>query len=240
MALEICASSIHSALAAQSAGAQRVELCENLGEGGTTPSCGTISLTKKLLQIDVYVLIRPRAGDFLYSAEEFEVMKADIETCKALGCEGVVIGLLNQDGEIDVKRTGELVELAAPMGVTFHRAFDRCKDPFKALEEIIDTGCERILTSGLKASALEATDLLKELIEQAADRIVIMPGAGVNSINIKSLKEKTNAKEFHSSAKKVRPSLMKFYNPDLGDENIHVFDSDEEEIKKMCAQLNKK
>lgn len=237
MVLEICASSIHSALAAQTGGAQRIELCENLGEGGTTPSFGTISLSKKLLQIDVYVLVRPRAGDFLYSEEEFEIMKADIENCKALGCEGVVIGLLKRDGEIDVKRTRELVELAAPMGVTFHRAFDRCKDPFKALEEVISTGCERILTSGLKNTALDAIGLLKGLIEQAADRIIIMPGAGINATNIKDLKEKTNAKEFHSSAKRVQASLMEFQNPSLGDENVKVFNSDVAEIKKMRAQL---
>lgn len=237
MVLEICANSIHSALAAQSAGAQRVELCENLGEGGTTPSFGTISLTRKRLNIDLYVLIRPRAGDFLYSDEEFEVMKTDIENCKKLNCDGVVIGILTKDGEIDVKRNQELVNLAKPMSVTFHRAFDRCKDPLNALEEVIQLGCDRILTSGLKNSAADATSLLKELVNQARGRIIIMPGAGVNSSNIKSLSEKTGAREFHSSAKKEQPSLMNYHNLALHDEAIKIQLSDENEIKKMLAEI---
>lgn len=239
MILEICANSIHSALTAQNAGAHRIELCENLGEGGTTPSYGTISITRKSLKIDVYVLIRPRAGDFLYSDEEFEVMKADIEICKKLNCDGVVIGLLTNDGEIDVARTRELVLLAKPMGVTFHRAFDRCKDPFKALEEIIQVGCERILTSGLKESAFEASSLLKELVNQAQNRISIMPGSGVNSGNIKSLSEKTGAHEFHSSAKREKASSMNYHNLELGDDIIQVQQSDGDEIKKMLAEIQK-
>lgn len=239
MILEICANSVHSALAAQNAGAQRIELCENLGEGGTTPSYGTISITRKLLKIDIYVLIRPRAGDFLYSDEEFEVMKADIEICKKLNCDGVVIGLLTKDGEIDVVRTRELVMLAKPMGVTFHRAFDRCKDPFKALEEIIQVGCERILTSGLKESAFEASSLLKELVDQAKNRISIMPGAGVNSLNVKWLSEKTGAHEFHSSAKREKVSFMKYHNLELSDDVIQLQQSDSDEIKNMLAELRK-
>lgn len=238
MTLEICANSIHSALAAQNAGAQRVELCENLNEGGTTPSYGSILNTRKQLRIDLYVLIRPRGGDFLYTEEEFEIMKTDIEICKALKCEGVVLGILTKDGEVDVNRTQELVKLAFPMGVTFHRAFDRCKDPFKALESIIETGCERILTSGLKSSAIEATELLKQLVEKAGNRISIMPGAGINSSNILELKNITKAKEYHTSAKTWRPSLMDYQNPALADNKTSLQISGEMEIKKILTLLD--
>ena len=237
MTLEICANSIHSALAAQTAGAQRVELCENLNEGGTTPSYGTILNTRKRLQIDLFVLIRPRGGDFLYSDEEYEIMKTDIGICKSLNCDGVVIGILTKDGEVDFDRTRELVELASPMRVTFHRAFDRCKDPFKALELIIKAGCERILTSGLKNSAWEGSELIKKLIEKATNRISIMPGAGINSTNILELKNVTQAKEFHSSAKADQLSSMNYHNPDFSDNKVNLQISNEKEIKKMLAQL---
>ncbi len=237
MTLEICANSIHSALTAQTAGAQRVELCENLNEGGTTPSYGTILNTRKRLHISLFVLIRPRGGDFLYSEEEFEIMKTDIELCKALKCDGIVVGILTKDGEVDFERTRELVQLASPMRVTFHRAFDRCKDPFKALESIIKTGCERILTSGLKNSACEAPGLIKQLVEKANHRISIMPGAGINSTNIRKLRNIINASEYHSSAKIERLSLMNYHNPDLKDNVVPLQISDEEEIKKMVAQL---
>lgn len=238
MTLEICANSIHSALAAQNAGAHRVELCENLNEGGTTPSYGTILNTRKQLSIDLYVLIRPRGGDFLYTEEEFEIMKTDIEICKTLKCDGVVLGILTKDGEVDVNRTQELVKLAFPMGVTFHRAFDRCKDPFKALESIIETGCERILTSGLKSSAIEATELLKQLVEKAGNRISIMPGAGINSSNILELKNITKAKEYHTSAKTERSSLMNYQNLALADNKTSLQISGEMEIKKILTLLD--
>lgn len=237
MTLEICANSIHSALAAQNAGAHRVELCENLNEGGTTPSYGTILNTRKQLHIDLYVLIRPRAGDFLYTEEEFEIMKTDVEVCKTLKCDGIVVGVLTKDGEVDFDRTRELVKLASPMGVTFHRAFDRCKDPFKALELIIKTGCERILTSGLKNSALEGSDLITKLVKKATNRISIMPGAGINSTNILELKNITKANEYHSSARTERLSLMNYHNPHLKDKKIQLQISDEREIEKMMAQL---
>lgn len=238
MTLEICANSIHSALAAQDAGAHRVELCENLNEGGTTPSYGTILNTRKQLHIDLFVLIRPRGGDFLYTEEEFEIMKTDIEVCKTLKCDGVVIGILTKDGEVDVDRTQELVKLASPMRVTFHRAFDRVKDPFKALELIIETGCERILTSGLKNSAPEASELIKQLVEKANNRISIMPGAGINSSNILELKNITKAKEYHTSAKTERSSLMNYQNPALTKSEIPLQISDKMEIKKILTQLD--
>lgn len=211
--LEICAGSLHSALAAQEGGADRVELCDNLEEGGTTPGYGTLSRTRDLLHIRLYPIIRPRGGDFLYDDAEFEVMCRDIGICRQLGCNGVVIGMLTQDGGVDVKRTRLLAELAFPMGVTFHRAFDRSRDPFAALEDIIGTGCERILTSGQRPTAPEGAVLIARLVEKAGDRIAIMAGAGVREENIGELVKRTGAREYHSTAKTSRESRMTFFNP---------------------------
>lgn len=237
MTLEICASSIQSALNAQLAGAQRIELCDNLAQGGTTPSYGTIAQAKNLLDIPVFVLIRPREGDFFYSADEFEVMKKDIEACKELGCDGVVLGILHKDGSVDIKRTHALVKLAKPMQVTFHRAFDRCKDPLTGLEAVIQTGCSRILTSGQRDSAPQGLELIKMLIEKAADRIVIMPGAGINSTNIQRFKLESGASEFHSSAKRKVDSEMEFTNHHLAEDLEEIYESDPQEIKAMLEQL---
>lgn len=215
--LEICAGSLHSALAAQQGGADRVELCDNLEEGGTTPGYGTLSRTRDLLHIGLYPIIRPRGGDFLYDEAEFEVMCRDIGICRQLGCDGVVIGLLDADGTVDVKRTRLLAELAFPMGVTFHRAFDRSRDAFAALEDIIDAGCERILTSGQRPTAPEGAGLIARLVEKAGDRIAIMAGAGVREDNIGELVKRTGAGEYHSTAKTSRRSGMKFFNPAMKD-----------------------
>ncbi|MFB5946631.1 copper homeostasis protein CutC [Albibacterium profundi] len=236
--LEICASSFASAIIAQKAGADRIELCENLSEGGTTPSYGTLKLTKQHINIDTYVLIRPRSGDFLYTDAEFEIIKQDILICKNLGFSGIVIGILLPDGSIDVKRTRELVELARPMGVTFHRAFDACNDPEIALEDVIETGCDRILTSGLKNTVIEGSATLKQLIEQANDRITIMPGSGVKSTNIKFLKELIPASEWHASAKSTLESKMDYHNPDIENMGDAIFQSSEEEIKSLLLKLN--
>jgi len=237
MILEICANSIGSALAAQNGGADRIELCENLNEGGTTPSYGTLFLTRQQVSIDLYALIRPRAGDFLYSNLEFEIMKLDIQTCKDLGYNGVVIGLLKPDGSIDIERTKSLVELASPMGVTFHRAFDSCNDPEKALEDVISCGCERILTSGLKNTAIEGVDTLSRLIEQAEGRIIIMPGSGVKSSNIKFLKELIPAKEWHASAKNNVVSQMNYQNPELQNLGTVIMQSNQHEISELVSKL---
>src|SRR5579862_5938299 len=177
--LEVCANSVASALAAQEGGATRIELCENLYEGGTTPSYGQISLARNLLKIKIYVLIRPRGGDFLYSDMEFEIMKADIRHCVDVGCDGVVIGMLNADGTVDKARCAELVRIAKKggLGVTFHRAFDMSSDMNQALEDIIAMGCERILTSGGKSTVVEGIHVVAQLIKKAAGRISIMPGA---------------------------------------------------------------
>jgi copper homeostasis protein len=157
--LEICIDSVEAAMAAQQGGANRVELCADLLEGGTTPSAGTIHLARRSIDIDLNVIIRPRGGDFCYTPVEFEVMKLDIETAKAAGANGVVIGVLNEDGSVDADRTSELVTLARPMSVTFHRAFDMARDPYQALETLIDLGVDRVLTTGQESSVLEGLDL---------------------------------------------------------------------------------
>jgi copper homeostasis protein len=213
--MEVCANSLSSALAAQEGGAARVELCDNLLEGGTTPSYAQIALARKMLNIQLYPIIRPRGGDFLYTDLEFELMKADVSMCRSLGCDGVVIGILKPDGSVDKERCGELIEQARPMGVTFHRAFDMTNDLFKALEDIIGLGCERILSSGGEASAPLGADVLAMLIAQAGDRIRIMPGAGINTGNIVALVKQTSLKEFHASARKAVESKMEFRNPKL-------------------------
>jgi len=213
--MEVCANSLASALAAQKGGAIRVELCDNLPEGGTTPSYAQIAMAKQILSIKVYPIIRPRGGDFLYSDLEFELMKTDIETCKSLLCDGVVIGILKADGSVDIDRCAELIELASPMPVTFHRAFDMSNDLEKALEDIIGLGCERILTSGGESSAIKGAATIAKLIKQAKGRIIIMPGAGVSAANITELIQLTAATEFHASAKHPVKSEMIFRNPRL-------------------------
>lgn len=213
--MEVCANSVESALAAEQGGAIRVELCDNLAEGGTTPSYAQIKLAVEKLSISVYPIIRPRGGDFLYSDLEFELMKEDIMVCKQLGCDGVVFGILMKDGNVDVERCKELMAIAAPLKATFHRAFDMCRDMFTALEEIISMGFERILTSGGEASALKGASTISELVAKADGRIIIMPGAGINLQNIAELIAATGAKEFHGSAKTVLGSEMAFRNPRL-------------------------
>lgn len=213
--MEVCANSVASALAAQEGGAIRVELCDNLQDGGTTPSYAQIKLAKELLKIRVYPIIRPRGGDFLYSDLEFNLMKADIDICKSLNCDGVVFGILKADGSVDKERCAALIALASPMKVTFHRAFDSCNDLEKALEDIIEIGCERILSSGGKVTALEGAEKLKELLKLAAGRITIMPGAGVRENNVAAIIAITGATEFHATAKKFVNSEMQFKNTEV-------------------------
>lgn len=213
--MEVCANSVTSAIEAQLGGAKRVELCASLTEGGTTPSYSEIVMSKKMLDIEVYPIIRPRGGDFLYSALEFELMKEDVRLCKSLGCEGISTGILTSDGKVDKIRCAELFELASPMKVTFHRAFDMTDNLEEALEDIIALGAVRILTSGGKSSALEGADVLSKLIEQADGRISIMPGAGVNTNNLAEIISITGAKEFHASARLVVSSDMTYRNDAL-------------------------
>lgn len=235
--LEVIGFNIESCSLAQAAGAHRIELCDNPGEGGTTPSYGFIKAARKNLKIELFPIIRPRGGDFLYSDAEFEVMKTDVKICKELGCDGVVIGMLNTDGTVDKKRCSQLVELAYPLGVTFHRAFDRVNNSSQSLEDIIEIGCERILTSGLQPNALDGAELIASLIKQADERIIIMPGSGVRSDNIIELAKKTGAKEFHSSARNNIDSKMEYINTAMK-EKLQTVSVDVEEIKKMAALIS--
>ncbi len=211
--IEIATSDFTTTAAAVKGGADRIELCANLAEGGTTPSYGTIRLCREKFDVSLFPIVRPRGGDFLYTEEEFTIMLKDVRLCKDLGCDGVVIGLLNADGSIDVDRSAKLVELAYPLGVTFHRAFDRCKDPFIALEQLIEMGCERILTSGQQPSVNEGLEKIVEINKAAGDRIIIMPGSGVRKENIRELAEKTGCTEFHSSLRGKAKGGMMFIHP---------------------------
>ncbi len=234
--LEIAVFNISSALLAAQSGADRIELCDNAFDGGTTPSYGTLKTVREKISIPVFPIIRSHGGDFLYDDASFEAMKKDVLLCKELGFEGVVLGLLNMDGTVDKKRTTQLVELAYPLDVTFHRAFDRAKDPFTALEDIIECGCQRILTSGQVPNAYDGKELIKQLIEQADYRIIIMPGSGVRSSNIKQLADYTGAFELHSSARMPEASSMEFINDNMK-ENIENLSVDVNEIKKMKQAL---
>lgn len=213
--LEIAAGSLASALAAQDGGADRVELCEGLEYGGTTPSRGTLALARERLRIPLFVLVRPRSGDFLYDDAETEIMLRDIEQCVRLGCDGVVIGALDADGNVDMPRCRALVAAAGPLAVTFHRAFDAARAPLRALEDIIGLGCQRVLSSGAQASAAQGAALLAACVQQAGERLAVMPGAGIDAGNIAGLAQATGARQFHASAKAVRASAMRVRNPAL-------------------------
>jgi copper homeostasis protein len=237
--IEIATSDFTTTKAAVDGGADRIELCANLAEGGTTPSFGTIKRCRETFNVLLYPIIRPRGGDFLYNKDEYEIMLQDVRLCKQLGCDGIVIGLLNMDGTIDVARTSELIETAYPLGVTFHRAFDRCKDPLVALEELIEIGCERILTSGQKPSVVDGVGLVAELNKKADDRIIIMPGSGLRKENIKMLAEKTGCTEFHSSLRSKAKSPMQFVHPGFANsEESYMNNSiDAEEVKALRNAL---
>ena len=210
--LEICIDSVASAISAEQGGAARVELCQNLFEGGTTPSIGTVYQTLQRVGIKVNAIIRPRGGDFLYSSDEFEIMKRDIVTLKEAGINGVVIGMLNADGSIDTERTQQLIELARPLEVTFHRAFDVSLDPFRSLENLIDLGVDRLLTSGQEPSVLEGVELIAKLVRRAGDDIIIMPGAGITAKNLTRIIQETGAKEYHVTGSSPIASKMEFRN----------------------------
>ena len=211
--IEIATTDFITTKLAVEGGADRIELCAALTDGGTTPSFGTIKKCRESFEVPLFPIIRSRSGDFFYSDEEFEIMMEDIRVSKTLGCDGVVIGLLKKDGTIDKKRTSKMVEAAYPMEVSFHRAFDRCVDPFKALEELIEIGCQRILTSGQKPAATDGIELITQLVKAADERIIIMPGSGVRKENIKDIAEKTGAVEFHSSLRGKQKSKMDFIQP---------------------------
>ena len=214
--VEVCANGVESCLAAQQGGADRVELCAGIPDGGTTPSYGEIKVARRVLTTTrLHVIIRPRGGDFLYSDLEVERMAADIAVCRDLGVDGVVFGCLKADGTIDVEKNRYLMECSQGMSVTMHRAFDRAADPEQALEQIIALGFNRILTSGQQPKAIQGVDLLARLNRQAAGRIILMAGSGVTEQNIKEIRDVTGLNEFHFSGRESVPSAMQYVNPNL-------------------------
>lgn len=210
--IEIATTDYTTTKSAVDGGADRIELCAALSEGGTTPSFATIKKCKEDFDIPVFPIVRPRGGDFYYSDEEVEIILNEILIIKQLGCEGIVVGLLNRNGDIPIKKMQKIIDAAYPLEVTFHRAFDRCADPFKALYELEEIGCQRILTSGQKPTAIEGLPLIKQLVAEAKD-IIIMPGSGVRKENIMQLATESGANEFHSSLKTMRNSEMNFIHP---------------------------
>jgi len=209
--IEVCVDSVESAMAAERGGADRVELCDNLLEGGTTPSAGAIAVARAHLGIKLQVIIRPRGGDFCYSDVEFAVMQHDAALAKQLGADGVVVGILTADGEIDISRTRALIELARPLSVTFHRAFDMSCDPYRALEDLIGLGVDRILTSGQEPSVIEGLDLIAELVQIAGDRVIIMPGGGTER-NVHKVVARSGVREVHVTGTTSVASAMHFRN----------------------------
>lgn len=232
MIVEVCAESIGSAITAQEAGAFRIEFCDNMAEGGTTPSAGQILQAREMTDIKLYPIIRPRGGDFCYTDEEFGVMMRDVEFCGQAGCDGVVIGMLRRDGTVDMERCAELVAAARRfgMGVTFHRAFDVSCDLVRALEDIITLGCERVLTSGGAATALEGVEIIRELVRQAAGRITIMAGAGVTPENAAEIVSRTGVGEIHGTFRARYDSHVA--RPEWAE--YSVWHADAEKIKKVA------
>ena len=208
--MEVCCYELESALTAQQAGADRVELCADRHQGGTTPSYGMMEVVRKELKIPVFAMIRPRGADFLYSSQEIRVMMHDIQMAKELEMEGVVMGVLTPDGQVDTGIMKELIELARPMEVTFHRAFDLTPDAKRALRDLISLGVNRVLTSGQYNTAFEGREVIRKLNEQATGKIVVMPGSGIREESVTDLLSNTGAREFHISASGKRPSGMKF------------------------------
>lgn len=211
--VEACIDSVESALAAEAGGAGRVELCDDLVEGGTTPSAGTIAVCRERVRIPIFVMIRPRGGDFLYSDVEYEVMRRDVAQAKELGADGVVLGLLNRDGTVDVARTGALAEAARPLGVTFHRAIDVSRDPEETLDALVRLGVDRVLTSGQAPTALEGAGTIARLVRRAAGRIAVLPGGGIDESNVRRVVAETGAREVHVRGTSPVPSAMAHRNP---------------------------
>lgn len=234
--LEVIAFDIDSCKIAEQCGASRIELCANPAEGGTTPSWGMIKTARATTTLPLFPIIRPRGGDFLYNDLEFNIMKEDIEQCFQLGCDGVVIGLLNADGSVDEARTAALVQSAGRMDVTFHRAFDRVADPVDSLKKIIATGCKRILTSGLYQQSVDGIYNLRNLVQWAQEDITIMVGSGVHSGNIVQLAKETGAKAFHSSARIKKSSSMSFNSPTMN-EDLSSITIDPGEVIKLRNAL---
>jgi len=241
--IEVCANSLESALAAETGGAARAELCAALIEGGLTPSPAAIELARGQLHIKLHILIRPRGGDFCYDETEFALMKRDIAFCKRAGVDGVVTGILQPDGSVDLARMQELIAAARPMSVTFHRAFDMSADAFRALDDVLALGVERLLTSGQRGSAMEGKGLIAELVKRAGNRLIVMPGAGVDEGNIRELIGTTGAREFHLSGQKKITSRMVYRNPHVvmgvpGLPEYEIGVTDAEKIRRVVEAAN--
>ena len=235
--LEIAANSLHSALAAQEGGADRIELCADIAEGGTTPSYGTLVVARERLRIPLYVLIRPRAGDFCYTAGEIDVMLRDIALCAKAGCDGVVIGAIDAQGDIDKAVCRALIAAAGPLRVTFHRAFDTVRDQNSALDTIIELGCERVLTSGGEASALAGAARIATFVEQVGSRLRVMAGAGLDAGNIREAVVRTGAREFHGSASAIRRSPLTHRNDRLTGLDVNWRQTDTDIVRAMVTAL---
>jgi len=236
--IEVAAFNIESALLAQKAGADRVEFCNDPLGGGTTPSTGQLKVARKMLKLQLFPIIRPRGGNFVYTNAEFETMKTDIQLCRAIGCDGVVFGMLTPEGEIDSDRCAELITHAGNMSLTFHRAFDRCVNPSKALEEIIDLGFDRILTSGQQPTAAEGASTIWDLTKQADERISLMPGGGVRLDNLAAIVKATAAWEFHTSLR-VEKKDKKIKEGGNLPEDPGMFTIDDKQLKEMRKLLEK-
>lgn len=235
--VEVCCESLESCLAAQQGGAYRVELCSSLIEGGVTPSYGVIDSVREQLFIKLNVMIRPRGGDFVYSEQELEIMKNDILMAKSVGVDGVVFGCLTEQGDVDMESMKFLMEASKGLDVTFHRAIDVCRDPLSALEDIINLGCNRILTSGASSKASDGVALIKELRLKANNRLSIMPGCGVNISNVEEIISYTSVSEVHFSASVCRLSSSLFFNKDIDFGPMPKISS-EKLVKQMVDRLN--
>ena len=238
MEIEICANSYQSALNAQNAGADRIELCSELAIGGVTPSYGLLKQVLSKLSIPVYVLIRPRSGDFCYSDDDFEIIKQDISLCKKLQCDGIVSGVLHKDMTIDIQRTKELVDLADPLPFTFHRAFDSVPNPLQAVQQLDEMGVERILTSGQQSNAIDGLPLLRELQKNFSG--IIIPASGINPKNIKQFIDGT-FKEIHFSAstqeKRITTNFLPLNSAKHFDETYQTY-TDQTIIKQMISLIH--
>ena len=241
--IEICLEDVQSVLSAQKGGADRVELCSDLFEGGLTPSLGTVLTAKRLSSIPINCMIRPRGGDFCYSDLEFEAMKEDINAFKKVGVNGIVFGILTPDGDVDLNRSRQIIELARPLSVTFHRAFDMTRDPYKALEDLIALGVDRVLTSGQEATVPEGLDLLADLVKIAGDRIIVMPGCGISERNFKKIHERIGAKEYHVHVPMEEGSKMVFHPGHiymgglLRQSEFTVTHTDEDRVRKIISMV---
>jgi copper homeostasis protein len=243
--VEVCVDSVASAIAAERGGAERIELCSSLIEGGVTPSAGVIETVRAAVSLPLHVMVRPRGGDFCYDDHEFVILQRDIVLAKRFGVDGIVFGILDVNGTLDVERSRRLVDAARPLAVTFHRAFDMTADLFQALEDVCAAGADRVLTSGGEQTSLQGIETIARLVEQSADRIIVMPGSGIKPDNARALVEQTGAREIHVGLRSSVPNPMLHRNPriSLGTVKDREYDRHvvlEENVRKLCEALNTK